>query len=132
MPLKTSPGGSIFPYFYKNGELFGLHFGNFKSVEAGVLARMQAEQAFLLEQQRTMAVWMDLYQTRLTGKVLEGLMDFLALTGQRVSKLGLFGCSTIDRWRISRQLKKTRSISSMNVQFFDDPEAAKTWLVSEL
>jgi hypothetical protein len=131
MPLKTSPGGSIFPYFYKNGEVFGLHFGNFKSDEAGVLVRMQAEQAFFLDQERTMAVWMDLYQTRLTGKVLEGLMDFLVHTCQRVPKLGLFGCSRIDRWRITRKLKKTRFISSINVKFFDDPETAKTWLVSE-
>jgi hypothetical protein len=131
MPLQRSPGGSIFPYFYKNGELFGLHFGSFESDEAGVIARIREEQVFFLEQDRTMAVWMDLYQTRLSADVLAALIDFLKYTGHRVPKLGLFGCSMLDKWRITRQINMTGSISSMNVRFFDDPEAAKTWLVSE-
>jgi len=29
MITKKSPGGSIFPYYYKNGELFGAHYEGF-------------------------------------------------------------------------------------------------------
>ncbi len=37
MVLKKSPGGSIFPYYYKNGELFGAHFGSFLTTKKGCL-----------------------------------------------------------------------------------------------
>jgi len=35
--MKKSPGGSIFPYSYKGGELLGLHFGSFHADEEGLL-----------------------------------------------------------------------------------------------
>ena len=40
---EKSPGGSIYPYYFKGGQLFGLHYGSFHENEAGLLARMHAE-----------------------------------------------------------------------------------------
>lgn len=50
MISKKSPGGSIFPYYYKNGELFGAHHESFARREEGLLERMRAEEKFLIEQ----------------------------------------------------------------------------------
>ncbi len=47
MPARTSPGGSMFPYYYKNGELFGVHFGSFFNDEERLLALMKAEEEFI-------------------------------------------------------------------------------------
>ncbi len=132
MPLKRSPGGSTFPYPYKGGELFGLHLGSFGSDEDGVLARMSAEQGFFLEQNRRISVWMDFYETRMTRRVVTGLVGFLEATQGLVSKLGLVGCSGFARWRLNGAIKRSALLVSLPVKYFSDPEDAKTWLVSEL
>jgi len=131
MPSKTSPGGSMFPYYYKNGELFGLHMGSFGADEAGAIARLKAEEVFFIEQHKRMGFWIDFYQTKLTDKLLDQLIELLAHAGSLISKLGLVGCSSIDRWRINRRIKKAGGLSTLPVKYFDDPEEAKTWLVSE-
>ncbi len=66
MPTRKSPGGSMFPYPYKSGELFGLHMGSFGRDEEAFIARLKAEAAFFIEQNHSLPVWMDLYETRLT------------------------------------------------------------------
>jgi hypothetical protein len=131
MPLKKSPGGSLFPYPYKGGELFGWHLGSFGKDEDGVISRMKAEEIFLLQQNKSMGLWIDFYQTRLTDRVIGELIEMLGHTHQLILKLGLVGCSTLDRWRINRLIKKTGSLSKLPVKYFEDPEDAKTWLVSE-
>jgi hypothetical protein len=132
MPVKQSPGGSIFPYYYKGGELFGLHLGSFGADEDGVISRMKAEQVFFLEQNHGIGLWMDFYQTRLTDTVIGELIEMLEHIHTRMLKIGLVGCSFMERWRINRLIKKTKSLSKLPVRYFDDPEDAKTWLVSEL
>jgi hypothetical protein len=132
MPVKQSPGGSIFPYYYKGGELFGLHLGSFGADEDGVISRMKAEQVFFLEQNHGIDLWMDFYQTRLTDTVIGELIEMLEHIHTRMLKIGLVGCSFMERWRINRLIKKTKSLSKLPVRYFDDPEDAKTWLVSEL
>ena len=132
MSVKQSPGGSIFPYYYKGGELFGLHLGSFGADEDGVISRMKAEQVFFLEQNHSIGLWMDFYQTRLTDRVIGELIEMLEHIHHRMLKLGLVGCSFMERWRINRLIKKTKSLSKLPVRYFDDPEDAKTWLVSEL
>jgi len=132
MSVKQSPGGSIFPYYYKGGELFGLHLGSFGADEDGVISRMKAEQVFFLEQNHSIGLWMDFYQTRLTDRVIGELIEMLEHIHHRMLKLGLVGCSFMERWRINRLIKKTKGLSKLPVRYFDDPEDAKTWLVSEL
>lgn len=131
MVIKKSPGGSLFPYYYKNGELFGLHLGSFKSDEAGVIARMKAEEIFIIQQGRSLPLWIDFYQTDLTGTVIRELVEMLKHIHQYTPKLGLVGCSFIERWRIRRLIKKANYLSMLPVKYFNDPEVAKTWLISE-
>lgn len=131
MILKKSPGGSLFPYPYKDGELFGLHLGSFGANEAGLLSRMKAEEIFFLEQNRSIGLWIDFYQTKLTDRVLGEFTEFLRKTCHLILKLGLVGCSAADQRRINRHIKDTRELTTLPVWYFSDPEEAKTWLVSE-
>ena len=131
MPLKKSPGGAYFPYPYKGGELFGLHLGSFGTDEAGVIARIKAEETFFTQQNRSIGLWIDFYQTKLTGQVIDEFIVMVKHIRHRILKLGLVGCSPIDRWRINKRLKQALDLSTMPVKYFNDPEDAKTWLVTE-
>ncbi len=131
MVLKTSPGGSTFPYAYKGGELFCLHLGSFGDNEAGAIARIEVEEAFLLQQNRRIGIWVDLYQTKLTDRVIRQLVEFLEHARGLVPKLALVGCSAWDRRKITKAIKKSARLSSLPTRYFSDPEDAKTWLVSE-
>ena len=131
MQIKNSPSGALFPYYYKNGELFGLHLGSYFSDEDGVIAMMKAEEVFFNKQHRPMGIWIDFYETKLTDRVIQGFVEMIEHMSSQVTKLGIVGCSTIARWKINRLIKKTNSLSSLPVKYFEDPEVAKTWLVSE-
>lgn len=131
MQIQTSPGGSLFPYYYKNGELFCLHFGSYFSDEDGVIAMMKAEQAFFKGQNRPMGIWIDFYETKLTDRVLKELIELLKQIHPKTTKLGIVGCPLLAQWKIKRLIKKEEVLSSLPVKYFDDPEVAKTWLVSE-
>ncbi len=131
MVLKKSPGGSIFPYYYKNGELFGAHFGSFLDDEEGLLARMRAEETFFLEANRHLPYWVDFYETRLTGRVLDEFIQAIWRMRGCITRLAIVGCSYRDRSRLQRRLKENDVEAAMPVRFFNDPEEAKTWLVSE-
>jgi hypothetical protein len=132
MPLKVSPGGSYFPYGYKGGELFGLHLGSFGRDEDGAIARMRAEERFFLQQNRSIGLWIDFCQTRLTARVIDEFVGFLEHTQDHILKLALVGCSLLDRWRLRAAIKRSSCLSSLPVRYYQDPEEAKTWLVSEL
>jgi len=131
MPLKKSPGGSIFPYYFKGGELFGLHLGSFRANEDGVIARIKAEEDFFIQQNKHIGLWIDFYQTKLTDRVIGEFIEMMKHCRKLILKLSLVGCSPIDRHRINRLLKRTESLSTLPLRYFDDPEDAKTWLVSE-
>ncbi len=131
MVFKKSPGGSIFPYPYKNGELYGLHLGSFGENEEALIARMRAEALFFNEQKRSLGIWMDFYQTRLTDRIIEELVEFLRKTHSHILKLGLVGCSLKDRRRINRCIHEAGDLAGLPVRYYSDPEEAKTWLVSE-
>ncbi len=132
MQIQKSPGGSLFPYYYKNGELFCLHFGSYFSDEEGVIAMMKAEENFVTRQHPPMGIWIDFYETKLTDRVLRELIEMLRPIRPQIIKLGIVGCSFTAQWKINRLIKNTELLSSLPVKYFDDPEAAKTWLVSEL
>lgn len=131
MRAKTSPGGSLFPYYYKNGELYGLHLGSFFRDEEGVIARIKAETDFFLEQHHPLGIWIDFYQTKLTDRVLEEFINFLRSTQASIIKLGIVGCSAWDKRKIQNRLKKAGCLSVFPVRYFRDPEIAKSWLIGE-
>ncbi len=131
MGIKKSPGGSIYPYPYKGGELFGLHYGSFFDDEQALLERMKAEEEFIRENVRRTPLWIDFYETRLTDRVLIEFVNSIGRLGDRITRLAIAGCSRRDRGRLLRLGKKNGIVFQMPVRFFSDPEVAKTWLVSE-
>ena len=77
MYLKKSPCGSYFPYPYKGGELFRIHLGNFDANEDEAICRMKSEEIFFVEQKRTIGVWVDFYQTKLTERIIGQFIEML-------------------------------------------------------
>src|SRR5512147_2103902 len=132
MLTQKSPSGAMFPYYYKNGELFGMHLGSYFSDEEGVIAMMKAEAEFSARQHRRLGLWIDFYETKLTDRVIQEFIEMLKQMRSRVTKLGIVGAPAIARWNINRLIKKTDSLAALPVKYFDDPEVAKKWLVSEL
>jgi hypothetical protein len=129
--IKTSPGGSAFPYYYKGAEIFGLHLGNFCKDEAGLLARMKAEEAFIADTYKHFPLWIDFYQTRLTDAILDEFLHGLQRVQGRITKLALYGVSRRDQRRIREAARQAGIEFPFPVRYFDEPETAKTWLVSE-
>ena len=131
MTLQKSPGGSLFPYPYKGGELFGLHFGSFHANEEALLVRMGAEEAFIADTHKQLPWWIDFYETKLTDRVLIEFLNSMYRSRDHITKLAIVGCSRRDKNRITQLRKKLGLQFPMEIRFFDDPEFAKTWLVSE-
>jgi hypothetical protein len=129
--LRKSPGGSIFPYSYKGGELMGLHYGSFHADEERLLVFMKAEEEFILSLHRQFPLWIDFYETNLTDRLLTEFLESVSRLRDQIIKLGIVGCSWRDRNRISRLEKQLVLPLPMAIRFFEDPEIAKTWLVSE-
>ncbi len=130
MLSKKSPSGAMFPYYYKNGELFGMHLDSFEDREDDVIAMMQAEEAFFLAQTHPLAgIWVNLYGTRLTERVLSQLTEMICHIQPRISKLALVGCTSLNGRKIHQRFRKAGLGEKLMVRFYSDPEEAKSWLV---
>ncbi len=131
MPTKQSPSGANFPYYYKNGELFGMHLESYGADSVGVVAMLKAETAFILRQNFRMGAWINFYGTTISDAVIEGLAEMATRIHPSATRLALVGCGWLSRWKIRRRLAKAQGLDGLPVRFFSDPEEAKTWLVSE-
>ncbi len=128
---KKSPDGAIFPYPYKGGELFGLHLGSYETDEDALISMMKADSAFFLQQNRSIGVWIDFYGTKLSDRVITAFIEFLDNIHTRTLKLALVGCSPAARRRINKRIQESGNFAALPVKYFNDPEVAKTWIVSE-
>ena len=131
MVMRKSPGGANFPYYYKNGELFGAHYESFASREDELLELMKAEEEFIIRQNYPLQYWVNFYGTKLTEMVLYEFVQSTNRLRKYIPRLAIVGCSWFDRWRLKQVEKKLKMRLPVPVQYFSDPEAAKTWLVSE-
>jgi hypothetical protein len=131
MRTKQSPGGSIFPYYFKYGELFGMHLGSFFEDGAAMIKRMQAEEEFIRTENYPLPLWIDFYQTKLTDEVLVEFSKSMLRLQAYIPKLAIVGCSLRAKWRFRKLARKNGFSFPMPLRFFSDPEQAKTWLVSE-
>ena len=129
MVSKNSPGGSIFPYFYKSGELFGAHYESFDSRETALLERMKAEEEFFMQQNHPLPYWVNFYGTRLSENAAVEFVHSFKRLESFIPKLAIVGCSGLSKRRFERARKK--SDLKIPLRFFSDPEDAKTWLVGE-
>ena len=64
--------------------------------------------------------------------MLEAFIVMIEQMLPKITKLGIVGASFLAQWKTNRLIKKTNVLSSLPVRYFEDPEDAKTWLVSEL
>jgi hypothetical protein len=129
MISKKSPGGANFPYYYKNGGLFGAHYESYTKREQELVVLIRAEEEFILKQNYPLPYWVNFYGTKLTDEVLSEFIQSINRLQSYIPKLAIVGCSVIDKWRLKQVVKKTGT--KIPVQYFSDPEDAKTWLVGE-
>jgi hypothetical protein len=131
MNSQTSPGGSMFPYYYKNGELHCLKYGSFFNNEIALLILMKEEETFLVKPSIKIPVWVDFYETKLTDVLVQEFLQSMDRLQLYLRKLAIVGCSNWDKQRIQRTEKRLGIKFSLPVKYFMNPETAKTWLVKE-
>ncbi len=125
-----SPSGSTFPYYYKGGELHALKYGGMGSDLPRLDALMEAEECFLKNRPaQHLRVWVDFYETDLSMDTAALFARHIKRLDNQLVRLAPVGCGRIGRHRVETALRKAGGIEAC-IQFFDDPEEAKTWLVS--
>ncbi|CAH0119957.1 hypothetical protein PAE9249_02466 [Paenibacillus sp. CECT 9249] len=125
-----SPGGSMYPYFYKGGEVHCLKYGGFLKNKHRLFALMREEEEFIRRTNKQLRIWIDLYETKVTKEVLIELIQSLKRINHHIQKLTIVGLPLITRWKLDRLIKGDKS-TGLNITYFKDPEDAKTWLVNE-
>lgn len=126
-----SPGGSVYPYYYKDGEIHCLKYGGFHGDAPRLFAIMDAEEAFIRQRkQRMFRLWVDLYETAVSEGVAEKLAYQARSLNSQIAKIAYVGCKAGERNAIRKAMKKAGMDLQGKVAFYDDPEDAKTWLVT--
>ncbi|WP_052759664.1 hypothetical protein [Paenibacillus sp. DMB20] len=57
-----SPGGSIFPYYYKGGEIHCLKYGNKYKDEEKLFELMKQEEDFIIKTNKKLKIWVDMHK----------------------------------------------------------------------
>jgi hypothetical protein len=106
---KKSPGGSLFPYYYKNGELFGAHYESFETREQDLLALMKDEEEFMGKQNHPLPYWVNFYGTKLSSTIASEFMQSMKRLTRFIPKLAIVGCSFFEKnaWK-KRERTSTR------------------------
>ncbi|MDR9745213.1 hypothetical protein [Paenibacillus taichungensis] len=124
-----SPGGSLFPYYYKGGEIHCLKYGSKYKKYEELFELMRLEEEFIFKANKKLKIWIDLYETSITEMVLQELVNNLNNLNGYVKKISFVGLSSISEWKLKRKIKNLKL--EYPVSYFSDPEEAKTWLISE-
>ncbi|MEK4052162.1 hypothetical protein MHB84_00805 [Paenibacillus sp. FSL F4-0087] len=124
-----SPGGSLFPYYYKGGEIHCLKYGSKYKKHDELFELMRLEEEFIFKANKKLKIWIDLYETSTTEIVLQELVNNLNNLNGYVKKISFVGLSSISKWKLKRKIKNLKL--EYPVTYFSDPEEAKTWLISE-
>ncbi|WP_231574833.1 hypothetical protein [Paenibacillus sp. FSL R7-0273] len=105
-----------------------MKYGSFHTDSNSLFELMKAEEAFILGQPKRLAVWVDLYETQLTKEVMLEFAGNMTRLEPRIRKLAVVG-NYFSRHRLHRYLRKHADPFTAPIQYYDDPEEAKTWLV---
>jgi len=124
-----SPGGSIYPYYYKGGEIHCLKYGNTYKNEEKLFELMKQEEKFIFDTKKRLKIWVDMYKTAVTRRVLQELTNNIYNLKDHIDKLSFVGLSGFNRWRLRRRVKRLGM--KLRISFYSDPEDAKTWLIDE-
>jgi hypothetical protein len=133
MNLAYSPSGSVCPYYFMGGELHPLHYGSYFDDKNGLFEIIKAEEKFILNSSgiNNRCIWIDLYETTLDNEAIDFLLNHLLAINSKIYKLGLFGCSKIIQWKISKKMKQKNIDLFTKTKYFSDPENAKMWLIGK-
>ncbi|MGG3279988.1 hypothetical protein [Paenibacillus solani] len=131
MRTVKSPGGSIYPYHYKDGEIHCLKYGSFFQNHAALFDLFKAEEDFIRNTKRRLRIWVDFYETNISEEVLTKFLASINRINDHILKISIVGLSFFDIWRLNRLSKKLGISSNCSIRYYKDPEDAKTWLVSE-
>lgn len=124
-----SPGGSIYPYYYKGGEIHCLKYGSKYKNEEMLFELMKQEEEFIFKTNSKLKIWVDLYKTSVTSRVLQELVNNINNLKGHIDKISYVGLSRINVWRLKRRVKELGI--KQKISFYSDPEDAKTWLINE-
>lgn len=124
-----SPGGSIYPYYYKGGEIHCLKYGSKYKDEEKLFDLMKQEEEFIFQINKKLKIWVDMYKTVVTIRVLQELTNNIDHLKDHIDKLSFVGLSGFNEWRLKTKLKKLGM--QQRISFYSDPEDAKTWLINE-
>lgn len=75
-----------------------------------------------------MAIWVDFYETELPREVMLEFAGNLARLQSHIRKLEIVG-GYGSIYRLRRYLRKQAPQLTIPIQYYGDPEDAKTWLV---
>ncbi len=129
--LKTSPSGSLCPYYYMGGELHPLKYGSQFDRKEELLAVMKAEEAFILQSpgRHNRRIWVDLYETVLDDEVIAALVDHIIAIEPKIHRICLVGCSGQAERKLRKRMRSLGMEIEKVIRFDADPERAKQWLV---
>lgn len=128
--ILKSPGGSIYPYYYKGGALHCLKYGSFREDSEALFELMRAEEGFIKMQHKRLPIWVDFYETQLTKNVRSEFIYNIERLKLNIHKLAIVG-SYPTRKKIKIAFGKSEQTFPFMIRYFSDPEVAKTWLVSD-
>jgi len=90
---------------------------------------MKQEEKFILNTKKRLKIWVDMYKTTVTRRVLQELTNNIYNLKDHIDKLSFVGLSGFNRWRLRRRVKRLGM--KLRISFYSDPEDAKTWLINE-
>lgn len=128
--ITKSPSGALSPYYYKGGYFHGIHYGSYFHDENALIAMMKQEEDFILQSPEQRRIMIDLYETVLSPRVLDALIQHLSHISSKIIKLAI-ATDKKNLHAIKRAMKKDKVCHSLCCFYGTDMEEGKTWLVSD-
>ena len=128
--MTKSPSGGLSPYYYKGGYFHGIHYGSFFSDETAFLSIMKEEEAFILKSPQRRRIMMDFYETKLSKRIIEKIIQHIEQLKPRIIKLAISSDKKSLRI-LKKAIKRAKVIGKGMVFFSTDMEEGKTWLISD-
>jgi len=116
------------------GELHPLKYGSYHDDKEQLFAVIKAEEEFIINSsgKNNRRIWIDLYETTIDDEVIEVLIGHLQLIRHKIFNLCLVGCTPYVQKLIKKKMKKVEMDLYYSTRYFDDPEAAKHWLIGKI
>ena len=129
--LTKSPSGALSPYYYKGGQIHGMHYGSYLDDMEALSKMMLEEERFVMRSPGGRRILIDLYETNLTKAMLSEMVNHIERMSSRIIKLAFAGNDKGVFRKINNLLLKSKSLDRSQLYFCNDMEDGKTWLVGE-